>query len=206
MHKSTPYPEVQERYRLEAERRIQRQQESPQPLANWEHIHARYFALTEGWHAIGDLIVHSIFDKTPIDAALEIVEIPIRRYYNDEGREYFLAPEPTLEQEIFQARVDAITQRIALDDRRRRTVQEIILLRGVLVPLLRQLAQFGVTNILDWALDQRAQYYIERRNLQEKVNDIRQELERLYTSLPEGYAEQFIPVPLEIEITIHARI
>ena len=72
--------------------------------------------------------------------------------------------------------------------------------------MLRQLAQFGVTNMLDWALDQRAQYHIERRNLQEKVNDIRQELERLHTSIPEAYVEQFIPFPLEIEITIHARI
>ena len=150
--------------------------------------------------------MHSIFDKTPTDPALEIVEIPIRRYYNDVGREYFLAPEPTLEQEIYQARVDAISESIVLDDRRRRTVQDIILLREILAPLLRQLGQFGVTNMLHWALDQRAQYHIDRRNLQERVNSLREELERLYNSLPEGYAEQFIPVPLEIEITIHARI
>ena len=57
--------------------------------------------------------------------------------------------------------------------------------------------------MLDWALEQRAQYHIERRELQEEVNEIRQELEILHRSLPEGYAEQFIPFLLELEINIH---
>ena len=137
---------------------------------------------------------------------MQIEEIPITRYYNDEDREYFIAPEPTFEQKILQAQVEAVAERIALNDRRRRTIQEIILLRELLIPMLKQLAQFGVTNMLNWALDQGAQYHLERKELQEKVNELREKLERQNRSLPEGYAERFIPFPLDLEITIHASI
>ena len=150
--------------------------------------------------------MHSIFDKTPTDPAFEIIEIPIRRYYNELGREWFPAPEPTLKQEIAQAQKDEVMLRIRLDDRRRRNVSEISLLRRLLLPMLTRLAHLGVTNMLDWAPERRVLYHIEHRELQEEVNAVRKRLEELQQELPEGYLERFLEVPLEVEISIRVNL
>ena len=202
MHRATPTPEEQEDVRAEAARRLAAQQANPEPTREWSHIPPRYFALPEGTHLIGDLIIVSIFNRPLEERPVVIEEISIRRYYNDLGREWFLAPEPTLEQEVTQAQNDEVMQCIRLDDCRRRNVREISRLRRMLHPVLTRLAHLGVTNMLDWAPERRAQYHVERRVLREEVNAIRGRLEELHRALPEGYLERFLDVPLEAEISI----
>ena len=197
MHRSTPPPEVQEKYRMEAAGRVEYQLRFPQPLGKWAHINPRYFALTESWHSIGDLIIHSVFNRTPEEERLQIEEIPIQRHFNDEGREWFPAPTPTKD-EIRQAQLEAVIQRIEIDDRQRLVIQEISRLRNLLVPMLRRMTEYGMVNMINWDQERRAQYHINRRNLQEHIINLRMEIDELHHELPVGYAEQFIPIPLEV--------
>ena len=88
MHRATPTPEEQEAVQAEADRRLAAQQADPEPIRlDWSHIHPRYFALPEGTHRIGDLIIVSIFNRPVEERPVIIEEIPIRRYYNELGRE-----------------------------------------------------------------------------------------------------------------------
>ena len=112
----------------------------------------------------------------------------------------------TLRQKSTQQENEEVFQNILLDDRRRRAVQEISLIRERLVPMLRRIAILGVTDLRNLDQNRRRKYHDERSELQEKINLLRHDLDELYLSLPEGYAEQYIPFPLGIEITIHARI
>ena len=98
------------------------QQSNPEEFGDWSFVDSKRFEVPEGLHKIGGLLIHSVFIKPVEESSVQIEEIPITRYYNDEGREYFIAPEHTFKQKILQARVEAVAERIALDDRRRSTV------------------------------------------------------------------------------------
>ena len=187
----------------EAVRRYLRQQAQPEELGDWSWVDPLRFPLLPGLHRIGEQLIISIFQETP---PTEEIEEWDEDWSIMKPGPIFPPPVLTLRQRKTQQVNEEVFQNILLDDRRRRAVQEISLIRERLVPMLRQIAILGVTDLRDQDQNRRRNYHDERSELQEKINLLRDELDELYLSLPEGYAEQYISFPLEIEITIPARI